>query len=127
MKRVVNGVECDTYAYIDDKETGETVKFYLTHRANYNIIVYLFADQKPFPAPAGATIECCATTSRQDVHTPKTTFGCSRGTNGEITVPIPEGLRTPSILFCEINVSGTGEDNHPYRFRAADFRVAIMP
>ena len=125
MKQVVNGATCDTYAYLDDKQTGETVTFELAGRRNFFITVYLYADREPFPAPQDADVQCCFTQSRLDKNAEKTIVTCSVGANGEIIVPIVAELRTPRILFCEIIVSGT-ESNDDFIYKASDFRIAIV-
>lgn len=126
MERFVNGVKCDSFAYLDDKSTGETISFDLTGRVNFNLIIYLFADGKPFPLDESLDIECCVTTSRLDQSATKTIVVCSVGSHGEIILPIPPELRTPAIVFGEIRVSGTDQDNNAFFYKASDFRIAII-
>lgn len=125
VKYVINGVECDTYAYLDDKQTGETVTFDLEGRRNFYITVYLCADRKPFPVAHDLDIECCFTKSRLDKSMTKTIVECSVGPQGEIIVPIVEELRAPGLLFCEISVQDTAS-NDDFIYKASDFRVAIV-
>lgn len=126
MKRYVNGVDCDTIAYLDDKSTGETITFALTGRTNFNIVVYLFADGKPFPVDQSLTAICCATKARLNHSYEKTVIDCTIGSHGEIVFAIPAELRVASLLFCEIRVSGTDEHNEDFVYRASNFRVAII-
>lgn len=125
MKRYINGVDCDTIAYLDDKSTGETVTFRLTGRTNYDIVVYLFADGKPFPVSQSLTAKCCVTKARLKHSYEKTDINCTIGAHGEIVFAIPQALRVASLLFCEIRVTGTDQDNNDFIYKSSNFRVAI--
>ena len=124
---LINGVRCDTFAYVDNKLTGETVLFELEGRRNFFVTVFLYADGQPFPVSSSLAAECCVTPSRLDPDATKTTITCTIGTSGEIIVPIPVALRVAGTnLFCEINISGTDNLNRDFRYKASSFRLAIL-
>ena len=124
---MINNTLCDTFAYIDEKRTGETVLFRLTGRSDFSIAVYLYANGKPFPVDLSMTAECCVTEKRYDTNAAKTMFPCRIGRSGQVYVSVPSGMRTAGKnFFCEINISGTDDSNQIFRFKASSFRLVIL-
>lgn len=123
---LINGVNCDTFAHVDNKIAGETVIFNLEGRRNFFIVVYLYVNGEPFPVSGSLTAECCI----RDLSTAgetKTTITASIGTGGEIIVPIPVSFRVDGKnLLCEINISGTDMLNRDFRYKSTNFRVSVI-
>lgn len=124
---LINGVNCDTYAHVDNKLAGETVIFSLSGRENYLVVVYLYVNGQPFAVNMALTSECCIKKVTAGIDEEKTTIPASIGTSGEIIVPIPVAFRADgNNLLCEINISGTDGENCEFRYKSTNFRVSII-
>ena len=119
----INGIHCDTYAYIDQKRTGDTVRISAANAASHTLVAFLYCDKKAFPvsANAGLTASCCIRYSGG-----KTTLTCQIGAKGEIIVPLTNEICTEGQrLMCEIIISGTA-DGESFRYRAFEFCAAVV-
>lgn len=124
MSYCINGVMCDTYAYLDQRRVGETVRISASDVASHTIVAFLYCDNKAFPLSSqnNLTVLCCIKHCNGKKNTE-----CSIGNSGEIIIPLSDELCTVGqSLSCEINVSGvSGSDS--FRYKAFDFFVAIVP
>lgn len=121
MSLLINNVKCDAFAHIDKRTVSNTVKFSLFERAHSFITVFLYCDNKPFPVSSEVTAECCIKGNKN-----KLTVNCSVGDSGEIIIPIPDEFQAINeYLSCEINISGVDKDNLTFRYRAANFIIAV--
>ena len=119
---VINNVQCDIFAFVDEDKTSGLFQFSLSQMNNMNVVVYLYADRKPFPVSNKLTAECCIKKDNYEART----ISCSIGDGGEIIVPIESVYRlNGNVLHCEINISGVDSKEKPFRFKAATFVVAI--
>ena len=124
MKYQINSVMCDTFAHVDQRKVGETVRVSVSNIATHTIIAFLYCDNHIFPVSkdAGLAASCCIRHNGG-----KTTAECYIGNNGEVIIPLPEFLCTNGQnLLCEINITGTSDGNS-FRYRAFEFRAAIVP
>ena len=118
----INGVLCDAFAHVDSRTVSDTVRFSLSEREDYLLTVFLFCDKKPFPVDTSLTAECCI-----KGNTDKQTVNCSVDASGAIIVPVPTAFCVPQeILYCEINISGEDTDGASFRYKSADFIVAVI-
>ena len=118
----INGVLCDAFAHVDSRTVSDTVRFSLSEREDYLLTVFLFCDKKPFPVGTSLTAECCI-----KGNTDKQTVNCSVDVNGAIIVPVPTVFCVPQeILYCEINISSEDTDGDSFRYKSADFIVAVI-
>lgn len=121
MSLLVCGVTCDAVAHIDRRTVSDTVVFSLSKRKNSSITVFLFCDGDPFPISDQLTAECCIKNDSG-----KITASCYIGQTGEVIIPIPTELQKQGqSLSCEVNISGVDDDNLDFRYKAANFIVAI--
>lgn len=124
MSYCINGVMCDTYAHLDQRRVGNTVRVSASNAASHTIVAFLYCDNKVFPVSANAelTASCCIKHYNGKIFTE-----CSIGNSGEIIVPLPDELCTVGqILSCEINVHGIS-DREPFRYKAFEFFAAVVP
>lgn len=124
---MINGVACDTFAYIDEKRTRDTIVWPAEGRETYDLTAYLFADGKPFPLRHSNTdVECYITEGRNDPDAEVYEIAAHIGADGEVIIPIASRYRIPGKLYyCEINVIGAQGEEDESRFKAANFRLAI--
>lgn len=123
MKYYINNVECDTFAHLDQRQVGGTVRVSEVDAVSHTVVAYLFCDGKEFPvsASAGLTASCCVR-----YNDGKITIECIIGDKGEIIIPLPDTLCTDGQrLMCEINIDGTSA-NESFRYRAFEFYVAVV-
>lgn len=121
MSLLINNIKCDAFAHIDKRTVSNTVKFSLSERDDSLIVAFLFCDDKVFPVSTTVTAECCIKGVEN-----KMTVNCSIGNSGEIIIPIPDEFRVVNErLSCEINISGVDSDNLAFRYKAANFIVAV--
>lgn len=121
MSLLINNVKCDAFAHIDKRTVSNTVRFSLSEREDSLITAFLFCNDKAFPVATSLTAECCIKGVEN-----KKTVNCSIGSSGEIIIPIPDEFRVVhESLSCEINISGVDSDNLAFRYKAANFIVAV--
>lgn len=124
MSYCINGVMCDTYAYLDQRRVGNTVLVSASNVASHTIVAFLYCDNKEFPVAADVGLAASCWIKHR---CGKTSTECRIGTNGEIIVPLPNELCTDGqVLMCEINVNGTS-NGKPFRYKAFDFCAAVVP
>lgn len=122
MNYNINGVLCDAFAHVDSRTVSDTVRFSLSERENYLLTVFLYCDKKPFPVNTSLTAECCIKGK-----TEKQTVDCSVDASGAIIVPIPTAFCiSQEILSCEINISDSADGSESFRYKSADFIVAVI-
>ena len=123
MRYCINGVMCDTYAHLDQRRVGNTVRVSASDVASHTIVAFLYCDNIEFPvaSDAGLVASCWIRHN-----TGKDSAGCCIGERGEIIVPLPESLCTEGQnLMCEININGTSS-GEPFRYKAFEFCVAVV-
>lgn len=128
-KYFVNGVECDTFAYVDDRRTGETVVWSATNRDRYLLCVYLFSNGNPMPLANGPDVSVeCYLAENGNAQSPEISMeDCFVGHHGEIYVPVKSKYRIPGkVYYCEINVIGSVGEEDESRFKASNFRLAFI-
>lgn len=122
MSLLINNVQCDTFAHVDQRTVANTVKYSLSERNGTPVVAFLYCDGKALPISTAVTAECCIIGIND-----KETVDCNVGTSGEIIIPIPISLRrSGESLSCEINISGMDDDGLTFRYRAANFAVAVV-
>lgn len=124
MSYCINGVMCDTYAHLDQRRVGNTVRVSASDVASHTIVAFLYCDNKEFPIASDAGLEVSCWIKH---HSGKTSTKCHIGHNGEIIVSLPDELCTDGqVMMCEINVSGIS-DGETFRYKAFDFCVVVVP
>lgn len=126
---MINGVACDTFAYIDERRTRDTIIWPAEGRESYWLIAYLFADGKPFPVARSYPInaECYMTEDRNDPNAEVHKLVCLIGGDGEIKIPIASKYRIPDkVYYCEINIIGNAGEKDEFRFKSSNFRLAFI-
>ena len=123
---LINGVECDTYAHIDRKLSGETIIFNIGGDKN-SITAYLLFDWKPFFVNGDLEAECCIKDVDSGFGNDRVTVSATIGAGGEITFVIPSSYKVDGKnLYCEINISGIDNNGNAFRYKASNFRVHVM-
>lgn len=64
MGFLINGVPCDTFAHVDNRQVSDTLLFSLSERNERSITSFLYCDGKPFPVSEGLTAQCYIKTDR---------------------------------------------------------------
>jgi hypothetical protein len=124
MSYYISGVKCDTYAYLDQRNVGNTVYVSESRNDTHKIIVFLRCNYCDFPLDPRAelSVSCYVRHKSGDE-----SVDCSIGGHGEIIVPLPKSLcKQGQIMTCEIKVAGITEGQE-FRYRAFDFGVVVGP